>query len=77
MQAQHRPSNARPHHNAKRQLLGNPAANVAPAWKVNAQGKDKQKVEDGSKILLSRLPADVRELEVEASLVTALLLPHN
>jgi len=68
MQAQHRPPpNARfnSHHGAKRQLLGSPAASVAPAWKMNAQAKEKQKLQDGSKILLSRLPADVRELEVE------------
>lgn len=72
MQAQYRsPPNARlnSHHGAKRQLLGNPAANVAPAWKMNAQAKEKEKqrLQDGSKILLSRLPADVRELEVEVS----------
>jgi len=55
------------HHNAKRQLLGNPAANIAPAWKPNAQVKEKQKLQEESKILLSRLPADVGDTEVEVS----------
>lgn len=80
MQAQYRqPPNARvnSHHNAKRQLLGSPAAHVAPAWKINAQVKEKQRLEE-SKILLSRLPADVGELEVEVSPVTAPgQLPHH
>jgi THO complex subunit 4 len=52
------------HHNAKRQLLGNPAANIAPAWKLNAQAKEKR---EESKILLSKLPADVGDTEVEVS----------
>jgi len=55
------------HHSAKRQLLGNPAANIAPAWKLNAQAKEKQKLQEESKILLSRLPADVGDTEVEVS----------
>ncbi|KAF7984687.1 hypothetical protein HWV62_12972 [Athelia sp. TMB] len=51
---------------AKRQLLGSPAAKVAPAWRPNAQGmKEKGKLQDDSKILLSRLPADVGDAEVE------------
>jgi len=68
MQAQYRsPPKARfnSHHSGKRQLLGNPAAHVAPAWKVNAQAKEKQKSPEESKILLSRLPMDVGDLEVE------------
>ncbi|KZP27037.1 hypothetical protein FIBSPDRAFT_918035 [Athelia psychrophila] len=51
---------------AKQQLLGSPAAKVAPAWKPNAQGiKDKGKLQEESKILLSRLPMDVGDTEVE------------
>lgn len=70
MQAQYRgPAHNRisSHNGAKRQILGNPAANVAPAWNVNiTQPKDKQKAQqEGSKILLSRLPADVGDNEVE------------
>ncbi|KAG1745234.1 hypothetical protein EDB19DRAFT_1693269 [Suillus lakei] len=49
------------YHGAKRNLLGNQAGNVPPAWR---ESKDKQK-ERGSKILLSRLPVDVGETEVE------------
>ncbi|KAG1823565.1 uncharacterized protein BJ212DRAFT_1262234 [Suillus subaureus] len=49
------------YHGAKRNLLGNQAGNVPPAWR---DSKDKQK-ERGSKILLSRLPVDVGETEVE------------
>ena len=55
----------------KRQLLGNPAGRVAPAWKTGAvptapamfaKGKH---AEQGSKIFLSKLPLDVDEKEVE------------
>lgn len=70
MQAPYRPLlSTRPdsHRGGKRQLLGNPAANVAPAWKVNAQAKEKQKLQEESKILLSRLPVDVGDTEVEVS----------
>ncbi|KAG2156804.1 uncharacterized protein EDB93DRAFT_1125721 [Suillus bovinus] len=49
------------YHGAKRNLLGNQAGNVPPAWR---DSKAKQK-EQGSKILLSRLPVDVGETEVE------------
>ncbi|KAG2747142.1 hypothetical protein P692DRAFT_20835919 [Suillus brevipes Sb2] len=49
------------YHGVKRNLLGNQAGNVPPAWR---DSKDKQK-ERGSKILLSRLPVDVGETEVE------------
>jgi len=49
------------YHGAKRTLLGNQAGNVPPAWR---DSKDKQK-ERGSKILLSRLPVDVGETDVE------------
>ncbi|KAG9313555.1 hypothetical protein JVU11DRAFT_5882 [Chiua virens] len=47
------------YHNSKRHLLGNQAGQVPPAWR-----EQKQK-DQGSKILLSRLPPDVGEVEVE------------
>jgi THO complex subunit 4 len=47
------------YHGAKRQLLGNQAGQVPPAW------RDQRPKDPGSKILLSRLPPDVGELEVE------------
>lgn len=49
------------YHSSKRQLLGNQAGQVPPAW------RDQKHKDQGSKILLSRLPPDVGELEVEAS----------
>lgn len=62
---------------SKRQLLGNTAAHVAPAWRTNGHvpntitgpfGKGKgTEGEQGSKIFLSRLPVDVGEKEVEVS----------
>jgi THO complex subunit 4 len=54
-------------HGPKRQLVGN-HTQVQPAWKPNAAGRQaQQQVElaSGSKILLSRLPTDVGEKEVE------------
>ena len=56
------PSRIANHHNPKRNLLGNKAAQVPPAWR-----DQKQKEQQGSKILLSHLPPDVGELEVEES----------
>ncbi|KAH7910264.1 hypothetical protein BJ138DRAFT_130302 [Hygrophoropsis aurantiaca] len=55
------PTRFNAYHSTKRQLLGNQAGAIPPAWK---DSKDKQK-EQGSKILLSRLPPDVGEPEVE------------
>ncbi|KAG7448646.1 uncharacterized protein BT62DRAFT_929734 [Guyanagaster necrorhizus] len=60
-------------HSPKQQVLGNSAGHVPPAWRVagssgvNASiGKGKQAANHaGSKILLSRLPVDVSEKEVE------------
>ncbi|KAG6908940.1 hypothetical protein DXG01_002719 [Tephrocybe rancida] len=58
-------------HGPKRQLLGNHAGHAAPAWKnipvqgPNSMGKGKQVQDPGSKIFLSRLPLDVKEVEVE------------
>jgi RNA recognition motif. (a.k.a. RRM, RBD, or RNP domain) len=46
---------------SKRQLVGNPAAIVPPAWRQN-----QQRTEDpGSKIIISKLPVDVGEAEIE------------
>ncbi|KAF9023654.1 hypothetical protein BDZ89DRAFT_989743 [Hymenopellis radicata] len=61
-------------HGPKQQLLGNQAGHVAPAWRANtsgangvagSSGKAKQITNPGSKILLSRLPVDVPEKEVD------------
>ncbi|KAH7886848.1 hypothetical protein F5I97DRAFT_1870706 [Phlebopus sp. FC_14] len=60
MQGQSRaPARLHSYHNTKRNLLGNQAGLVAPAW------RDQKPKEQGSKILLSRLPLDVGETEVE------------
>ncbi|KIJ59391.1 hypothetical protein HYDPIDRAFT_100831 [Hydnomerulius pinastri MD-312] len=47
------------YHNSKRHLLGNQTGQAAPAW------RDQKPKDQGSKILLSRLPPDVGETEVE------------
>jgi len=57
----------------KRQILGHPAANVQPAWRASiSTATQEQKVLDdrGSKILLSRLPVDVGESEVQVRKIT-------
>ncbi|KAF8843931.1 hypothetical protein BDN67DRAFT_923363 [Paxillus ammoniavirescens] len=60
MQGQPRPpSRIGTYHNPKSHLLGNKAGQVPPAW------RDQKPKEQGSKILLSRLPPDVGEVEVE------------
>ena len=51
-----------PMQSAKRRLLGNQAGLVPPAWRDSKSRED-----HGSKILLSRLPPDVGEVEVEES----------
>ena len=56
------------YHSSKRHLLGNQAGHVPPAW------RDQKQKDQGSKILLSRLPPDVGELEVEES---SLLFPSR
>ncbi|KAF9239883.1 hypothetical protein BU15DRAFT_87883 [Melanogaster broomeanus] len=62
MQGQPRPSSRiATYHNAKSQLLGNQAGQVPPAWRDQKPNIKEQ----GSKILLSRLPPDVGEVEVE------------
>lgn len=58
-QAQSKPARIHAYHNQKRNLLGPRAAQVPPAW------RDQKPKDQGSKILLSRLPADVGETEVE------------
>lgn len=68
------------YHGPKRQLLGNQSGNVPPAWRTAAgapaaaqlkrplaAGSTSGSQGVGSKILLSRLPADVTENEVEVS----------
>lgn len=59
---------ANSYHNTKRQLLGSQAGRPAPAWRTNQETmRNKAATEQGSKILLSRLPADVSDEEVEVS----------
>lgn len=53
------------YHSHKQRVLGNPAAQPAPAWRANAKTASGSGSELGSKILLSRLPTDVVENEVE------------
>ncbi|KAI0676538.1 hypothetical protein C8Q78DRAFT_28837 [Trametes maxima] len=60
--AQNRFSN---YHTPKQRILGNPSAQPAPAWRPNAKAASGSNLESGSKILLSRLPLDVVENEVE------------
>ncbi|RDX47239.1 hypothetical protein OH76DRAFT_1406127 [Lentinus brumalis] len=54
------------YHSHKQNILGNQGARPAPAWKPNARAAASGSgSEVGSKILLSRLPPDVVENEVE------------
>jgi THO complex subunit 4 len=65
------------YHGTKRQLIGTTASQVAPAWRTsNGTGGPaatngstspllKKALQHGSKILLSNLPMDVAEAEVE------------
>lgn len=65
------------YHGTKRQLIGATATQVAPAWRTsNGTGGPaatngttspllKKALQHGSKILLSNLPMDVAETEVE------------
>ena len=59
------------YHNQKRQLIGHQPGVAAPAWKVNQQARRApgSQVLPGSKILLSRLPVDVGEDEVEVRII--------
>lgn len=65
------PSRIANYHSPKRLLLGNQAGQVPPAW------RDQKQKDQGSKILLSRLPPDVGELEVEESCVLFTSLPPS
>lgn len=68
------------YYGAKRQLIGTTASQVAPAWKISngtggpaaANGSTsslpKKSLQRGSKILLSNLPMDVAEAEVEVGI---------
>ena len=65
------------YHGTKRQLLGSSAGQVAPAWRTfngtggaaaingNVSPPSKKASQRGSKILLSNLPMDVAETEIE------------
>ncbi len=62
------------YHGTKRQLTGTSAAQIAPAWRttngvaaVNGSTLtlSKKALQQGSKILLSNLPMDVAESEIE------------
>lgn len=65
MQPHHNRLNA--YHSPKRGVLGNQATQPPPAWRTNqrAASGSGPAADIGSKILLSRLPADVMEEEVE------------
>jgi hypothetical protein len=68
------------YHGTKRQLIGASASQVAPAWRTsNGTGGpsatngstsplSKRALQRGSKILLSNLPMDVAETEVEVGI---------
>lgn len=68
MQTPSKPARIHTYHNQKRNLLGPRAAQVPPAW------RDQNPKDQGSKILLSRLPPDVGETEVEVRTGAAM---HN
>ena len=58
------------YHGQKRQLLGHSAGAAAPAWKTNQQLVQRKAAQlPGSKILMSNLPADVNEVEIDVSTV--------
>jgi hypothetical protein len=73
------------YHGTKRQLIGTTASQVAPAWRTSSGiggpaatngGTSpllKKGLQRGSKILLSNLPMDVAETEIEVGIQ---LLPH-
>jgi len=67
------------YHGTKRQLTGTSAGQVAPAWRtangaaaVNGSTSPltKKALQRGSKILLSNLPMDVAESEIEVRALT-------
>ncbi|KAH9847464.1 hypothetical protein C2E23DRAFT_863352 [Lenzites betulinus] len=54
------------YHTPKQRILGNSTAHPAPAWRPNAKAAASgSNVDPGSRILISRLPLDVVEEEVE------------
>ncbi|KAL0566149.1 hypothetical protein V5O48_015871 [Marasmius crinis-equi] len=53
------------YHGPKQRVLGSTAANVPPAWRTPGQPSSSRSPLLGSKILLSQLPTDVGEKEVE------------
>jgi len=78
MSAQTRAGSARlnAYHGTKRRLVGSSAGQVAPAWRTsngtgaaaingNVSPLSKKASQRGSKILLSSLPMDVAEAEIE------------
>jgi THO complex subunit 4 len=68
------------YHGTKRQLIGTSAGQIAPAWRTSngpggstalnghAAPLSKKALQRGSKILLSNLPMDVAETEIEVRL---------
>ena len=72
------------YHGAKRQLTGTSPGQVAPAWRttngaaaVNGSTSplSKKALQRGSKILLSNLPMDVAESEIEVRALTVSIPP--
>ncbi|CDO77088.1 hypothetical protein BN946_scf184473.g32 [Trametes cinnabarina] len=62
----HAPARFSTYHTHKQRVLGNPSAQPAPAWRPNAKAAASgSRADPGSKILISRLPLDVEENEVE------------
>ncbi|KAI0631010.1 hypothetical protein C8Q77DRAFT_1062034 [Trametes polyzona] len=53
------------YHTPKQRILGSQSAHPAPAWRPNARLASGSNQGPGSKILLSRLPLDVEQEEVE------------
>ena len=81
MSAQTKAGSARlnAYHGTKRQLIGTSAGQVAPAWRTSngtspaatngsTSPLSKKALQRGSKILLSNLPMDVAETEVEVGI---------
>jgi len=72
MQAQHHYGRVNAYHGTKQQLLGAKVGQAAPAWRGNQATINGKRaagpvngLEKGSKILLSKLPMDVSENEVQ------------
>ena len=65
MQTHHPRHSINTYRSQKQQMLGNQVTKPPPAWRSDARAASGSNSEVGSKILLSRLPADVEENEVE------------